>query len=347
MKGEKGADRLHLVVLTTTACNARCAYCFEKGVLPVVLAQSKAIEIADFIQRRYKGFPVHISWFGGEPLVNGKGIEILCSELKSRGVDYYSSMTTNGLLIDRYKKQICEEWNIKKIQITLDGIGDTYNRKKSYIDAKEDPFSKVISNIAFLLTSKIRVNIRINFETENPNDAKEIVKYLYDEFGNNEFLHIYFAHIYGEGQKMPLDMDTNPYISLYETLMHYGYVKSLSDLGIKRKNYFCGIYNEDYYVVYPDGTLYKCEHDIGNRSKAFGLIKQNEEIDLLYKKELETSATHFSFSDCMDCKYLPICQGGCPHFATYNNKSLSCIPIKNCIGELLSIFYKGGETSWK
>ena len=86
-------------VVTTTGCNARCAYCFEKGTKRVHMTAETAEKVARYIishQGEYK--KVQIDWFGGEPLVNSKVMDLICTRLSEQQVDYFSYITTNGYL---------------------------------------------------------------------------------------------------------------------------------------------------------------------------------------------------------------------------------------------------------
>ena len=84
-------------IVTTTGCNARCAYCFEKGVKPVNMTMETAEKVAQFIiNHRGEHEEVQIDWFGGEPLYNFKVMDRICTLLKENNVNYYSHITTNG-----------------------------------------------------------------------------------------------------------------------------------------------------------------------------------------------------------------------------------------------------------
>ena len=51
------------------------------------------------LETRKPGKTVHISWFGGEPLLGEKIIDLICRRLSEEGIEFYSTMTTNGSLI--------------------------------------------------------------------------------------------------------------------------------------------------------------------------------------------------------------------------------------------------------
>ena len=51
-------------ILTTTDCNARCFYCYERGCARVTMDSETADKVADYIQNRCGGNPVKIECRG-------------------------------------------------------------------------------------------------------------------------------------------------------------------------------------------------------------------------------------------------------------------------------------------
>ena len=91
-------------ILPTTACNARCFYCFEEGVKFHSMSMETASQVCKFIIGQNKHTQkVLIQWFGGEPLLNPDVItyitQTLDAEFASKGVQVNYQMTTNGSLI--------------------------------------------------------------------------------------------------------------------------------------------------------------------------------------------------------------------------------------------------------
>ena len=87
-------------ILTTTDCNARCFYCYEQGRRRIPMLEETALKVADFILKNRANDSVKLRWFGGEPLYNKGVISLICGKLKETGVEYKSSMVSNGYLFD-------------------------------------------------------------------------------------------------------------------------------------------------------------------------------------------------------------------------------------------------------
>ena len=125
-------------ILTTTDCNARCFYCYEKGRRRIPMTDRTARKAAEFILRNSPGEKVHLRWFGGEPLYNKGVISLICGLLRDAKVDYRSSMVSNGYLFD--DQTIAEAvglWNLEKVQITLDGTEEIYNEQIVHLCGRE------------------------------------------------------------------------------------------------------------------------------------------------------------------------------------------------------------------
>ena len=138
------------IIFTTTACNARCYYCFEHGYVPVTMTEETARKAAEYIEAHANG-EVTLTWFGGEPLVNTKAIDSITAYLAERGISFRSHIVTNAWLftpelIQRAKKQ----WHLENAQITLDGTRENYNRIKAYVNGDADDYSRVLGNIKAL-----------------------------------------------------------------------------------------------------------------------------------------------------------------------------------------------------
>ena len=133
-------------IFTTTNCNARCFYCYENGVKHFDMSKETADLIINFITERISLYnSLQIQWFGGEPLVNYKIIDYITEKLKplieKYNIKYSSTMISNGYLFnDELIKKAKNEWKLKKIQITLDGLKDTYQKIKQIND--ENAFEK-------------------------------------------------------------------------------------------------------------------------------------------------------------------------------------------------------------
>ena len=251
-----------VVIFTTTDCNARCYYCFEKGIKKIPMSDKTAEDIADYLIS--KGNEYVISWFGGEPLYNSKVIDIITDKLRQNNVFFKSDITTNGYLLDNFSiNKLKYKWNVISTQITLDGTQDIYNKIKNYID-KEDknPFQKVLDNIFYISENGIYTKIRYNLSTSNVEDIHKLIKEIKDSPRFNKNIHMYSSRLNREPentieeeiQLCKSEIDTNKYI--------------LDIIGSQNTKMMFLKYNDEYcladagncFVINPLGELGRCEH---------------------------------------------------------------------------------------
>ena len=142
-------------LLTTTACNAQCHYCYQQGIQTQFMTKQVIDDLINFFIEDRVSPPLKIRWFGGEPLLNIEIIDYICEQLNKNNITYQSIFLSNGYLIKNLTKEDLIRWNVKTFQITIDGYRDVYNKIKKYKFKDDlDPFSTIIKNIDFLLQNK-------------------------------------------------------------------------------------------------------------------------------------------------------------------------------------------------
>ena len=290
-------------ILPTTGCNARCFYCYEQGTRPVTMTAETASKVVRYIVAHRGSETVHISWFGGEPLVNAKVIDQICTELNGQGVPFRSEMITNGYLFDVDKVQRAKNlWQLQKVQITLDGTEQTYNRVKAYVYQGVNAFERVLENIGQLIAVGIRVFIRLNVDKHNIGEMAELAELLHQRFDSNEHISVYSHELFGE--RTPEDNATlfAQRMQLEQQIAKHGIlrIKELpKDIHLNQ----CMADNDGSVVIAPDGHLGKCEHFID--SNFFGHIDSEEHNKAILRKfkerraEIEACATCFFYPQCI------------------------------------------------
>ena len=321
-------------ILTTTDCNARCFYCYEAGMKRENMSTHTADALVDYIRKKSDGKKITLSWFGGEPLLNKQVIDHICSELRKSGIEYTSVMTSNGYLFNPETiKSAKEKWNLKNIQITLDGTRGVYNRIKAYIDAVDDPFERVMGNIKMLTDNKIHVNIRLNMNTDNYEDLLSLADELSKRFQEQEYMSVYASGLFQDTHDETDDKKRK------DVFVKLGYLSGyLHDLGLSKSNKkslklrvrSCMADGDSHRGISPAGKLIKCEHHIFDKLTG-DIFENNEDLKVLenWKKKLPYG------DNCKDCFALPTCYklAGCPvsHICDNEEKKNYTDSLKNTI----------------
>lgn len=308
-------------ILTTTDCNARCFYCYELGRPRVPMSQDTAIKTADYIINHCKSEKVSLHWFGGEPLYNKPVISLICQRLKEAGIQYASTMTSNGYLFDdNIVTEAKEEWHLEKVQITLDGTEQTYNRCKAYIYKDVNAFRRVISNIHKLQDAGIHVSIRLNIDMHNAENLSELADELHREFSDPKGISVYMHALFEEvkGSKAIHDEEKRKFVfdqinDIESRLADYGLLKP-RQLKREVKTNRCMADNDHSVVIVPDGHIGKCEHysedhfvgHIGHEEWDAQMLDHFRDT----RDEIAACATCFNYPNCIWlklCKDNPTC----------------------------------------
>ena len=297
-------------IMTTTDCNARCFYCFEKGRARTPMTDEVAHKTAVYIKEHCGGECVKLAWFGGEPLFNAKAIDIICEDLRRDGIEFYSEMTSNGYLFnDETVKKANALWNLKRVQITLDGTEEIYNRSKSYIytDGKS-PYRVVLDNIESLLNSEIRVVIRLNLDLYNADDLMRLVDELSERFNGKKGLKIYAYHLFDTERSMAETHTDEEWEPRYEALYRleskidsYG-LSNVGGIRKKLKINHCMADSGNSRIIAPTGDVGLCEHY--TESEFIGHIDRDSIDETALASWIEKSP---EIPECNDCALYPEC----------------------------------------
>lgn len=295
-------------ILPTTECNARCYYCFESDHPRCTMTDQIVEDTVAYIAKMCKGEPIQIEWFGGEPLVAHKQISQICAGLKQRKIEFWSTMVSNAYLFDvNLIRTAKDEWHLRKVQITLDGTEKVYNETKAYIQPKDNPYQRVLRNIDLLLGQEIAVSIRMNVTAKNAVDLSDLVDELAGRFGEKNGFGVYSHAIYENVGYDPVSYDDN-------TREWVDIQTSALDVKMREKKLLgsfarlpelrpiqCMADNDSGRLIYPDGTVGKCENMSSRES--IGDIYRDIADENLYAQYKASE----QLPGCVDCPLLPDC----------------------------------------
>lgn len=302
---DKKTWRDSFTIFTTTDCNARCYYCFEAGISRASMSAETACDVAAYIARVSKGHEVKLSWFGGEPLYNIPAIETICRELERLGVAWWSIMTSNGYYLDEETARKAKtDWRVRRVQITLDGTREVYNRTKAYIDHDGDAYERVLRNIAYALSVGLGVTVRMNMDAKNVDNLLLLADELYARFGKQDKLDVMPVPLQpwaGAIRAFATEEEcVRRFTALQEKLREIGYLR---EHALERKLFtnHCMADNDACETILPDGRVGKC--DIQHCKDLIGSIyddRRNEEMVRAWKEQAE-------LPECLKCPMFPRC----------------------------------------
>ena len=305
-------------ILTTTDCNARCFYCYEMGCNKKWMTEQTAEDVVSYILKNKCDGKIHLRWFGGEPLYNSKIIDYISTRLTELGVEFYSTMISNAYLFDEdMAKKAKELWKLIKVQITVDGTEEVYNKTKAYIyNDSESPFRRVINNIELVLQQGIFVNVRLNMGTHNVEDLFALTDFLLERFKKYKDFYVYSNILYDyRGEDITIENENERILLADKNLELLNHINSTKTKHFvyekyKRSQTHCMADRDTSIMILPDGKLGKCEHFLDNKF-----------IGSIYSDELDFNSinwfkeTKVPLPECDFCNKRPFCiyLSNCPN----------------------------------
>lgn len=343
-------------ILPTLDCNFSCPYCFENKKA-VYMSDSVIEKVSLFIRSIIdgkKGF--NITWFGGEPLLASKQIRKLHEKINAKNESIYSSIITNGYLLNKNNIQLLKDIGVSEIQITLDGEEATHNSRKVLSHNNgANVYKKTIENIVMACEANFaNINIRVNIDKNNQLEFTPLKEHILSLIPDKNRLRIAPAFI----QVTPNNpcengclsvLSNNEMVNYVEELFHTsGYLHSI--VYPSNMLYECPVRNWNSWVIGPDAELYKCWEVVGDKQYEVGHINDDGTLTISNEKVLYQyleDADPFVDKTCSDCSLYPACGGGCVHrriqYQSGIIKDQPCTLIKNNLEKFLSLFYEYSE----
>lgn len=287
-------------ILPTTGCNARCVYCYQQGISARTMTEDVADRIIDYICETKQKGRIKLHWFGGEPLCAPDMITKICKGLREKGIDFYSSITTNGSLFTPVLiREAVECWKLEKAQVSMDGAREDYERRKRYLRPDLYHYDVVMENIHRLAEAGVEVVIRCNCDLENMQRAYQFVDDCVDRFSDTGNVRVVPA-LLNQGRISAQESAVSH--SLLWTLKEYaskrGFQQKKGPLTILRVHQCMADSGGKGILIDPQGGLFACEEKVGG--EPLGSIFDP-------KPPVWPSAPLSPAEECCSCCFLPEC----------------------------------------
>lgn len=345
-----GEERLFLTIAPTMACNQHCSYCFQRNT-PKTKIMSRALQraVMEFVRRKVgNAKQLVVQWFGGEPLIAFDAIvsmttafQAICAE---RGIDYYAEMLTNGMLLTPERVAALSSLNIKALQISLDGMPETYAERREVALPKAEAYYRfLIENMQAVIDATGSVTLRINVDKENIDEAKYVVG-LFKDYGvvdqRLDFRLGFINTSRGLVECVPHDCFTNTEFADEElAFRHFLAEQGYMVFGMPQpKNYPCTAILRNAYTIDPNGNVGKCVPAVGTDQSAFARILPDD----MEKTLADTAAAEmpygafdpFRSKGCEGCKLMPVCLGSCPKHHANGERIVDCSMREGLSGKM-------------
>ena len=164
----------YLRISVTDRCNLRCCYCMPEGVQDVGMKNILTFEeIWEIVRTGVSLGITHIRITGGEPLVRKGCVDLIRGIREIPGVETIT-MTTNGVLLGNYGKQL-KEAGVDGVNISL----DTLDPEEFYKITGKRELQEVLTGIRAVKTAGLPV--KLNAVNRKELDPIPLVRYAQEE----------------------------------------------------------------------------------------------------------------------------------------------------------------------
>lgn len=312
-------EGLGLTITPTMKCNFKCTYCCECDDAKINdMTMETAEEIIWWVRsmvkaHRYKR--VEVQYFGGEPTLKRDVFYFLAQNVNALAEEYdfylKSYVITNGY----FEKELIDnmlKWGIKNIQFTIDGLKESHNSRKPLMNGDET-FDVVYDNFLYCgrMAEKFEeINLRINIDETNSKDVIPLIDKVKEDLGDVSLITIDLNETNWRGKT---DSEYTPIRELIVETNQYAI-----ELGFKydfHQGHFdsCNYSKLNNIVIGADGNVYKCLMMVNEDAFKVSKVK-----DYYFSQELVDFMGYEVDEHCYECKYCPMCFGGCKAAAFAN-----------------------------
>ncbi|MDR0605536.1 MAG: radical SAM protein [Bacteroidales bacterium] len=338
---------LALTIAPTLACNFRCSYCYEGNTHPnIEMSDETEKKLIEFIKKYDNVKSISVTWYGGEPLLSIDRIRSLTKQIKAINANYSAYMITNGYLMTENIIDELSNLNIYTLQITIDGMEETHNKKRPHI-TKKDSFQKIIHNMEYFFSvyNKKTISVRVNIDNSNEDEYHLLHKYLTDKFPNKNI------SIYSGFVTNYLQNSCNSISCEFDREMKSKFMlEQFKKNGVQTLDFFpvislgeCCARKINSFVIGPEGGIYKCWNDVGAKEREIGNVHLTEMTNPALATNYLVGADPLEDIECQNCFYFAVCSGGCPYFRLKNKFENTerdcCAIIKGNLDEFLTAHY--------
>jgi uncharacterized protein len=313
-------DEINVVLVPTLQCNCKCPYCFEAGHKNEIHEDKDYFTIlkkfADINFRNKKR--VHISLFGGEPLLKRDELfsylDYLTKQSSEYGYELSTNIVTNGVLLDKQTVSRLLQYNCISIQVTLDGNKETHDKLR-VLHNNGETFDTIVENFLVAVRYGIQKQLtthfilRINLLNQNIEDITPIFKLFSDD--ERRRTNIIFRPIYATHQ-----FDESNSNTIFDLKKFYD-ASHRSGFGIVKSTYLLQHCESDgginFFYITPDLKIWKCINNMSTKTANIGTIEKTGNLQLNSNHLVAWYQKTNPFRDekCRNCDNLPLCYGGC------------------------------------
>jgi uncharacterized protein len=341
------ATFMSFTVIPTHACNLACKYCYQGhgDVLSNTMTeetQRRAIEFIKNCAVNHKNLGVN--FYGGEPLLFPNIVFRMLEELESfsneNGMNFSCSFTSNGTLLTEDIAEKLKHYD-HEIQITLCGPKEIHDETR--IDKKGNgTYERLMEVISLFMKHDMDFHIRVDVDQKNYNSIPLLLNDLKKRGFEGTFISLCPIGkdiCYTEMEVESEEVDSASLARLS---------KVTHDMGFETEPIFihnfvegCAAISDSFLAIDPKGDVYKCIAAPNYTEHRFGTLDENGNLTNINHESYcaWTLRDPLLIKECAECKFAPICGGGCALAAYAKHGSINSPGCeKKELGEIVRMY---------
>lgn len=342
---------ISLIIAPTLRCNFMCPYCYVDRNASRMRPEVRD-RVARFFDRKLvEGTQASVCWTGGDPSLALDVVEDLTARFiaacEAKQVRYHSVGISNGYRLDGEMVATLKRCRVSALQVSLDGAQPFHDSTRALANGRPT-YVRILDNV-LAASDEITINLRINLDTKNVGSLPELL----DDLGRRGLagkVGLYFAHVEA------LNDQSAPYRASCLSRERYAddesrFLAMALDRGFhiaggalnNVRGCYCGANTLNHFVVDPAGQLLKCYEDLGSADRhGIGRIdEEGEEVITLPRNQLGwLSWDPFEHEECLACKVLPLCMGGCSYQMVRNGLGIGpgCLKLRYNLEDIVRLY---------
>lgn len=344
-KSEAGAMRNICLMyhIPTIQCNYACRYCFVEAKVANHAFMTKETSrrgIDYFASQSRSAKEIKVIFYGGEPLLNKEVVYDAIRYIRQLETDsvFRNKVTvtllTNGSLVDQDTAAVAKAYHVKT-GVSIDGPGPIHNQNRFFASG-QDCFEDTLRGYRCLQAAGLNPSISCTLNKYNIDRFDETLAFILEELKPS-----------GLGFNILLPRWNVPYTEDAETATFkiIEAFKVMRKLGIyedrmmRRARPFCSdaFHYKDCHgvggqiVLTPEGKIGPCQAYLGlDRYYPVSVSQPPDDINShpMFAQWIERFTLHKD--ECLACRALAICGGGCPYSAEVMTGSIDGIDRRVC-----------------
>ena len=320
------AKLLSITFVPSYACNLACPYCLqgayknEKALndkqTDTVLKFAEKMIIFSHQNGQIPISHIHANLYGGEPMMQKQAIMRYCDGMNSLAKKYnceiHYMMTSNFTLLDDDILDMIERYKIQT-QISIDGNRKEHDKRRIFKNGS-GTYDLIIGNLQKMQKRHLAdcVVIRLNIDQNNIQCAEEVLEAVHEYSTDVYFGFLESFNGYND--------DFSPNVVSNEGNIKAGEIKKLNDL-LRKYNFTvpeefgkispCAINCVNKFFVDCDLNVYTCELALKHPELRVGVLAEDGEFIPNNNFYVMMNRSPANYPECMRCKFMPICAGGC------------------------------------